>query len=147
MNMEQILTWALGPGLAAFLSFLLDQNVGWKNWKPAPLLGFSPKAIVTTIGSGVIGLLVYGAATTRPDLVATADPIVQVWFPLLAPIAMQIWHALINKRLTTAEVKASIPEGSGATASASVTADSGQTNTVSYGPPKDSGTNSPGQGG
>lgn len=107
MTMEQILIWLLGPGVGSAISWLLDQNSKWKDWKPNDLLGFSPKAIVVTVVSSIIGLLTYGIATTRPDIINTADPIVQVWFPLLAPIVVQIWHSLVNKRLTSTTISAS----------------------------------------
>lgn len=150
MTMEQILTWLLGPGVGVAISYLLDQNVNWQTWKPAPLLGFSPKAIIINIVAGIVGVLSYGVATARPDIIATADPIVQVWFPLLAPIAVQLWHAFVNKRLTATEIKATISPGSGDSASITATAQSGgapiingsdQTTSTSI-----SGSNSPGQG-
>lgn len=126
MTMEQILLWALGPGVGVAISYLLDQNAKWQAWKPAPLLGFNPKAIIVNIGGGVIGLLSYGVATNRPDLIQAADPIVQFWFPLLAPIVVQVWHRYINKGLTSTEVKATIPAGAG-TATVTATAQSGTT--------------------
>lgn len=116
MTMEQILLWALGPGIGVALSYALDQNARWQAWKPAPLLGFSPKAIIVNIGGGAIGLLAYGVATNRPDLIQAADPIVQFWFPLLAPIVIQLWHRYVNKGLTSTEVKATIPDGGTGTA-------------------------------
>lgn len=151
MTMEQILLWLLGPGVASFISFLLDQNVNWRDWKPAPLLGFNPKAILVSIGAGAIGLLTYGVATNRPDIINTADPIVQTWFPLLAPIVVQIWHSFVNKRLSATEVKATIPEGIEGTVSATATAQSGTTNpdpnvSTTSTAMSGTGTNSPGQG-
>lgn len=149
MTMEQVLTWLLGPGVGIAISYLLDQNVNWQDWKPAPLLGFSPKAIIVNIGAGVIGLLSYGLATSRPDLVNAADPLVQTWFPLLAPIIVQLWHAFVNKRLTTNELSATVSSKVGGTASVTATA---QSNNISTGQAPNtttamSGTSSTGQGG
>lgn len=107
MTMEQILLWLLGPGVGSAISWLLDQNSRWADWKPNDLLGFSPKAILVGVGSSLIGLVTYGIATTRPDIINTADPIVQVWFPLLAPIVVQIWHAVVNKSLSSTNISVS----------------------------------------
>lgn len=111
MTINQILLWLLGPGVASGVSYLLDQNVNWRNWSPAPLFGFSPKAILVSIGSGLIGLGTYALATSRPDLIDTADPLVKTWFPLLSPIAVQLWHAFINKRLNATTVTATTESG------------------------------------
>lgn len=119
MTVTQILAWLSGPGVGVAISFLLDQWSVWKDWKPADKLGFDPKAIIVTLGSLGIGLGAYAIATNVPETtITTLDPYVKAAFPLLTLIIPQIWHALINKRLSSTTVSATAPSGGVASATA-----------------------------
>jgi hypothetical protein len=148
MTLTQILAWLSGPLAGSGISWLLEHWNVWANWEPTnALAGFNPKAVIVGIGSGILGLGAYALASQRPDIVNAADPYVQAAFPLLTLLAVQVWHAVINKRLNTTTISATAPKGGVLSATAispgtqtNVDTSGNQTVTVN------SGSNSPGQG-
>lgn len=147
MNLSQILAWLSGPGVGVAISYILDQWSVWRNWEPADALGFNPKAIIITIGSLLLGMLAYAVATTVPQAtIDQLDPYVKAAFPILTLIIPQIWHAVINKRLTSTTVIATTDSGG----SVSATAVSGSVVSgnafASNSTAVEGGSNSPGQG-
>lgn len=124
MNLTQILAWLTGPSVASALSWLAEQWTPWVKWDPKTILGFDPKAAITGIVTLGVGFGAYELATNIPaSTISTVDPYVAAAFPLLAFLASQVWHAVINKRLNqstisvttqpvgtlTADVKATVP--------------------------------------
>lgn len=121
MNLSQILAWLSGPSVGSGLSYLLDQWLPWKDWKPPTVLGFNPKAILITLGSIGVGFVAYLIAISVPQAtIDQLDPYIKVAFPLLTMLAVPIWHVFVNKKLKTITVTANAESGT-VSASASVT--------------------------